>query len=411
MSHIVQDEVAQITQKIGIKNPNELFHTDAIDKQIHMIIQGNNKTDCWNIYSNKIQSQTNLEESLSKLSTPITTEQNSVGKEFDDFVTVSTDYRYECKVNFDPLAQLPLFFSFQSIRMDLNFNVSDDIFRSHLDLTFDNGIHINGQNDMTAISKYIISDAQLIDDDFSRQSDKFIKESFLTYLKNFLYPVNNIISDLSFGKASDIYPNSIKNDNNQHPKMNIEYDGSGLSDLLMDLKTTNPEKFEEVVFFMKTLSTNIVDFDVKYNEYEKRNEVFMKQLTSDSPEIVSTLPINSISDGALKWFSLAVVALLTVRPIVIEEPENFLHPEIQERLIELIRDELKANKQIGILTTHSESVLNTLDPNEIILVHLCNQTTRANRVIQLEKLQKQMDRTGFRLGWIYQTGALDDYCH
>ena len=85
MSHIVQDEVAQITQKIGIKNPNELFHTDAIDKQIHMIIQGNNKTDCWNIYSNKIQSQTNLEESLSKLSTPITTEQNSVGKEFDDF--------------------------------------------------------------------------------------------------------------------------------------------------------------------------------------------------------------------------------------------------------------------------------------------------------------------------------------
>ena len=137
----------------------------------------------------------------------------------------------------------------------------------------------------------------------------------------------------------------------------------------------------------------------------------MKQLTSDSPKIVTTLPINSISDGALKWFSLATVILLSDQPIIIDEPENFLHPEMQERLIQLIRDEAEFNEQIGILTTHSESVLNTLDPNEIILVHLCNQTTRANRVSQPEKLQEEMDRTGFSLGWIYQTGALDDYCY
>ena len=411
LSHITQGEVAHITNKIGMKNSNELFHVDAIDKEIHLIIQGINKTDCRNIQSNQIQNESSLEESTSQISDIDVIRQSLVGKGIDDFVTLNTNYQYECKVKYDSQAQLPLFFSFQSIRMDQYFKVSDKVFRSHLEYTFDDGIHITGSNDMNAISKFIASNAKLIDDDFGRQTDKFIKESFLSYLKNFLYPVNNIISELSFGKAYDIYPNSIKNDHNQHTTLSIKFDGSGLSDLLMDLKTANPEKFEEVVFFMKTLSENIVDFDVKYDEYEKRNEIFMKQLTSNSPKIVSILPINSISDGALKWFSLAVVALLTVQPIVIDEPENFLHPEIQERLIQLIREELETNKQIGILTTHSESILNTLTPNEIILVHLCNQATRADRVIKPEKLQEQMDRTGFSLGWIYQTGALDDYCY
>ena len=411
LSHIVQSEVAQITHKIGVKNPNELFHADAINKEIHMIIQGINETDCRNILYNNNQNGTELEKSINQVSTSSTIEQNLVEKRFDEFVTVNTNYQYECKINFDAQTQLPLYFSFQSIRMDLNFKIKDEVFQSHFGFTYDDEFHITELNNMDAIGKYITQNAMLIKDDFSRQPNIFIKESFLMYLRNYLYPVNNIINDLSFGKAYDIYPNSIKNDNIQHTKMNIEYDGRGLSDFLMNLKKANIKKFEEVIFYMKKLSNNIVDFDVKYNEYEQRNEIFMKQLTSDSPKIVTTLPINSISDGALKWLSLATVVLLSDQPIIIDEPENFLHPDMQERLIQLIRDEAEFNEQIGILTTHSESILNILNPSEILLVHLYNQTTRVDRVIQPEKLQEHMDLTGFNLGWIYQTGTLDDYCY
>ena len=192
LSHIIQSEVAQITHKIGVKNPNELFHADAINKEIHMIIQGTNETDCRNILYNKNQNGSELEKSTNQVFTSSTIEQNLVEKRFDEFVTVNTNYQYECKINFDAQTQFPLYFSFQSIRMDLNFKIKDEAFQNHLEYTFDEGNHITGINDIDAISKYITSDARLIEDDFGRQPDKFIKESYLTNLKNFLYPVNNI---------------------------------------------------------------------------------------------------------------------------------------------------------------------------------------------------------------------------
>ena len=410
LSYIVQGELAQIPHKFGVNEPDELFHVDAIDKEIHIIIQGTNNTVCRNIQCNKIQSGSDTNDLVIHKVTPSTNTQNFAKKRFDEFISLQTNYKYECKVKFDARAQLPLFFSFQSIQMDFNFKVKEDIFRNHFEYKYDHGIYVKGTNDLKAIGKYIEPDVILIDKDFDRQSKKFIQESFLMYLKNFLYPINNIVDDLSFGKAYDIYPNSIKNDNKQQVKLKLEYDGGGLADLLMELKTVNPEKYKEVVFFMKKLSRDIVDFDVNYNDYEKRNEIFMKQLTSDSKDNITSLPLNSISDGTLKWISSVVITLLTDRPIVIDEPENFLHPEMQERLINLIREEVESNGQIGILTTHSESVLNSLNPSEVILVHLCDRKIRADRVAQPEKLQEHMNQTGFGLGWIYQTGTLDDYC-
>ena len=411
LSYIVQGELTQIRHKFGINKPDELFHVDAIDKEIHIKVQGTNKTDCRNILCNRNQSEPDNNDSVDDGITPSTIAKNFTEKQLDGFVSLQTNYEYECKINFDTQTQLPLFFSFQSVCMDFSFKIKEETYRNYFEYKYDRGILIKGKNDIEAIGKYIVPNVTFIDKDFDQQSDKFISESFVKYLKNFLYPVNNIVEDLSFGKAYDINPNSIKNDNKQHIKLNLEYDGSGLADLLMDLKTVNLEKYKEVVFFMKKLSRDIVDFDVNYNDYENRNEIFMKQLTTSSKDNVTTLPLNSISDGTLKWISSTVVAMLTDRPIVIEEPENFLHPEMQERLINLIREEVETNGQIGILTTHSESILNSLNPSEVILVHLCNRITRANRVVQPEKLQKHMNQTGFSLGWIYQTGTLDDYCY
>ena len=411
VSHIAQGEVGQIPNKFGVKKPDELFHTDAIDKQIHLIIQGTNMTDCRNILSKEIQNGPGLGEVSMNSMTHGMLGENQVENQSDRFVTLNSKYRYECKIKHDNQGQLPLYIDFQSLRMDFNFVVNEEDFQDYFEIAFEHGKLITDKNDLDAIGKYITPDAMLIIDDFGRRPDKFTKVSFLENLTTYLYPVNNIISDLSFGKAYDIYPSSVKQGNNQHPKLVVEFDGAGLTDILMKLKTANSEKYEEVLYYMKKLSSDIVDIDVVYNDFEKRNEIFMKLLSSNASDKITKLSMNSISDGALKWFSLLVAVLLMDSPIVIDEPENFLSPEMQERLILLIREELEINGQLGILTTHSESVVNTLKPDEIILVHVHNRLTCADRVIQPDKLQEHMNLTGFGLGWIYQTGTLDDYCY
>ena len=114
-------------------------------------------------------------------------------------------------------------------------------------------------------------------------------------------------------------------------------------------------------------------------------------LCLEQPGMLRKLSAAELSDGTLRYL-LLVAALLTPRPpelMVINEPENSLHPELIPALGRLIK--LAAENSQIIVVTHNPDLVNELESDEIC------------RSIRLEKETGQTMRQGASLldqyGW------------
>jgi predicted ATP-dependent endonuclease of OLD family len=67
--------------------------------------------------------------------------------------------------------------------------------------------------------------------------------------------------------------------------------------------------------------------------------------------------------------------------LVVDEPEIYLHPDLQHKILDL----LKNTKSRIILATHSVEIINSVEPFEVILIDKKNKTSK--RISDLEGLQ------------------------
>jgi predicted ATPase len=117
-----------------------------------------------------------------------------------------------------------------------------------------------------------------------------------------------------------------------------------------------------------------------------------------------------MSDGTIKWLSL-ITAILTSRTIFsIEEPENFLHPWMQAEIAQIMRDHISEKKaeSFVLMTTHSESLLNSSQPEEIIIVDLKEGRTIAKRIENLQLIRDEISNSGFGLGHFYFSNSIQN---
>ncbi|MDT8375807.1 MAG: AAA family ATPase, partial [Mariprofundaceae bacterium] len=110
---------------------------------------------------------------------------------------------------------------------------------------------------------------------------------------------------------------------------------------------------------------------------------------------------------SIKWISLMLVIMTDDSTYSIEEPENYLHPLMQSEVISVMRSKMAVEKFV-ILSTHSETILNSARPEEVIVVSFENDKTVASRPSNVDILSDEIARTGFGLGYYYNAGALDD---
>ena len=111
-----------------------------------------------------------------------------------------------------------------------------------------------------------------------------------------------------------------------------------------------------------------------------------------------------VSDGTLKM--LAYLILLhgshTYPFIGIEEPENFLHPNLLPILAEECRSALRSTQLL--ITTHSPFFLDGLDPKEVRILWRDNDGyTSVRRASDIEGVTDLMD-TGGLLGNLWTEG-------
>jgi predicted ATPase len=114
-----------------------------------------------------------------------------------------------------------------------------------------------------------------------------------------------------------------------------------------------------------------------------------------------------VSDGTVKWLCILVSLFVPFSSVyLIEEPENFLHPWMQQRLIEIMREQSKQNDTIFFLSSHSATILNASLPDEVLVVHQTNSGTTLKSMDSIEDIRIVLAESDFHLGDLWVSGAI-----
>jgi len=236
-----------------------------------------------------------------------------------------------------------------------------------------------------------------------------------------------IIGDLSGGESFNIVPSKVKEQEDAASPAGIKKDGSGLATTLYAMKTNKAIQKElfrfsffedpnemtydnntlnKIISYLKLANNTVTNLDIINDPFDNRLIIKVHINTNDYSAV---LPLSAMSDGTIKWLTL-ITAILTSKTIYsIEEPENFLHPWMQAEIVNIMREHLnnKDYEAFVIMTTHSESLLNHSNPNEVLFVSLESGSTKANRIHNIDIIRNEISNTGFGLGYFYFSNALN----
>ena len=123
------------------------------------------------------------------------------------------------------------------------------------------------------------------------------------------------------------------------------------------------------------------------------------------------IPASQVSDGLL--LVLAYLTLLHLpkqerpRLVLIEEPENGIHPKRLEDVVHVIRDLIREQTDTQVLmTTHSPYIVDLFKPGEVYICRIGDDhAAQVRRLSGSQRVSKQLDV--FSLGEIW-TAEGDD---
>ena len=249
-------------------------------------------------------------------------------------------------------------------------------------------------------------------------------DSLLKGMRGIFREIRYLFSDIYGGKVFNIVPSKVKIPEDSAQKPGIKKDGSGLYSTLYAMKrneTRRPRRplgfyyyddfvdignstISDILNFVQIANDSIENIEVFNNPFDNQLQV---RVTISGKDGSTVLPLSSMSDGTIKWISLITI-LQTNRSIFsIEEPENYLHPLMQTDIVSVMRSLMKSNQFI-LMSTHSETILNSAKPNELIVTSFFNGRTISKRPSNVEELTAEIKRTGFGLGYYYIAGSLED---
>lgn len=113
-----------------------------------------------------------------------------------------------------------------------------------------------------------------------------------------------------------------------------------------------------------------------------------------------------VSDGTIKMFAYLLLLNDPVKhPLLcVEEPENYLHPELLNELAEEFREYAQKGGQVFI-STHSPDFVNALNLNELFWLHKENGNTTIMKAAN-NQIVKALYESGDKLGWLWNQGYL-----
>ena len=174
-------------------------------------------------------------------------------------------------------------------------------------------------------------------------------------------------------------------------------DGSNISAAVFELKQDAPEAFGRLEELVRTVTGGCVT-GLDFVETEIGDVQLLLHETVGTE--LAAIPARLASDGTLRMLAFATAILTTPyreghegpeRLIVIEEVERGLYPAQARTLLELMERELEARAASVLLTTHSPTLLEALDPKRHADVIVCSRTSDSGR----SRLDRLTDLPGY----------------
>ncbi|HEX3129752.1 MAG TPA: AAA family ATPase [Thermoanaerobaculia bacterium] len=182
------------------------------------------------------------------------------------------------------------------------------------------------------------------------------------------------------------------------PDPNLERFGGNLPAVILHLKRYYPEAYDQILVSLQRVLPGVEGLEVT----QARTLALSLQQGGHS------WPVEDLSDGTLQAISTLAAAFdPRISVLVLEEPENHVHPWALRGFAEAFREASKT-KQI-ILTTHSPILLDQLKPEEIWIVQKPGSVTKIDPLLTLDPSLKESWEGGhFTLSEYLDSGALPE---
>lgn len=169
---------------------------------------------------------------------------------------------------------------------------------------------------------------------------------------------------------------------------------------------------EEIMNDVKDSYRNILPFlkEIKIIEEIDSTQIKFRFKEEHLKEKDIFYGVQHLSDGSLKFLALCVaISMANYSFLHLEEIENYLHPKAIDFLFSLMREHIKEKNVQFLISTHSETVLNQCDPEEVIISKRFEQKgTKYIVPKNIQTLTKELDAGGFGLGTYWSMGGIED---
>ena len=176
---------------------------------------------------------------------------------------------------------------------------------------------------------------------------------------------------------------------NRTPPVNtrLSQDASNLAQIIGMIfeKKVKRNDFTE---WLRILIPEFKNIEVKKSNIDGSYDFFIYEKGSKGP-----FSRNLVSDGTYNILSLMAAVYQGAQPqfLCIEEPENGLHPQAIELLVDFFREKCEEEGHHIWLNTHSPTLVRCLEIDEIILINKANGETQAKQLTKNDEVNIKTD--------------------
>ncbi|RLE78742.1 MAG: hypothetical protein DRJ52_09900 [Thermoprotei archaeon] len=162
----------------------------------------------------------------------------------------------------------------------------------------------------------------------------------------------------------------------------LEYDCRNLVNVLYNMYLSDREKWEELVYLLKTYFFPDIDLSFRLTETGK------VMLVVREKGLEHPIPPTNLPSGLYKVLALLLAVLLEPPIIAVDELENSLHPGFIDSVLSLLRD----CESTCIVTTHSPAVLDLVDLSEVVVVEKGPEGSKFSRIRDVDEVKKWLQK-------------------
>jgi predicted ATPase len=186
------------------------------------------------------------------------------------------------------------------------------------------------------------------------------------------------------------------------PNPDLDRFGTNLPAVIAFLKKEHPEPYKYLLDCAKRVMPSLEEIETGFT-HTKTLALFLKEKGFARPWAA-----DDVSDGTLQTIAL-LTAIFDPRAkiVVIEEPENSVHPWALRNLVAAVR--LASESKQIMLTTHSPILVDQLRPDELWIVQRPAAETRIDPLLRLDpSLKDDWGKGKFTLSDYLDSGAVPD---